>query len=76
MPKTVLAVASEETIVQLMGGRMHVRWDETAKATPHGQLVFFAEFLVTAVVFDRWVEEARCATQARTRAERVTCWAR
>jgi hypothetical protein len=24
---------------------MHVRWDEGAAATPHGQLVFFAEFL-------------------------------
>ena len=21
-----------------MGGRLHVRWDETARATPHGQL--------------------------------------
>ncbi len=55
--KTALAVASEEAlVVQTMGGRMHVRWDETAKATPHGQLVFFAEFLATAGVFDRWVE--------------------
>jgi hypothetical protein len=36
---------------------MHVRWDETARATPHGQLVFFAEFLATTGVFDRWVED-------------------
>ena len=35
---------------------MHVRWDETAQATPHGQIVFFAEFLATAGVFDRWVQ--------------------
>ncbi len=35
---------------------MHVRWDETARATPHGQLVFFTEFLATAGVFERWVE--------------------
>ena len=50
--KTVLAQASEEAmVVQTMGGRMHVRWDETARATPHGQLVFFAEFLATAGVF-------------------------
>ena len=55
--KTALAQASEEAmVVQTMGGRMHVRWDETARATPHGQLVFFAEFLATAGVFDRWVE--------------------
>jgi hypothetical protein len=39
-----------------MGGRMHVRWDQSAQATPHGQIVFFAEFLATAGVFDRWVE--------------------
>jgi hypothetical protein len=38
-------------------GRMHVRWDETAQATPHGQIVFFAEFLATAGVFDRWVQD-------------------
>jgi hypothetical protein len=52
-----LAKASEEAmVVDTMGGRMHVRWDETAQATPHGQLMFFAEFLATAGVFDRWVD--------------------
>ena len=55
--KTALAQASEDVMVaQTMGGRMHVRWDESAQATPHGQLVFFAEFLATAGVFDRWVD--------------------
>jgi hypothetical protein len=55
--KTALALASEEAlVVQTMGGRVHVRWDETARATPHGQLVFFAEFLATAGVFERWVD--------------------
>jgi hypothetical protein len=55
--KTALARASEDVMVaDTMGGRMHVRWDETAQATPHGQVVFFAEFLATAGVFDRWVE--------------------
>ena len=55
--KSVLAQASEDAIVaDTMGGRMHVRWDETAQATPHGQIVFFAEFLATAGVFDRWVQ--------------------
>ena len=56
--KTALAQASEDVMVaQTMGGRMHVRWDETAQATPHGQVVFFAEFLATAGVFDRWVDD-------------------
>ena len=26
-------------VVDTLGGRMHVRWDEGAAATPHGQLV-------------------------------------
>jgi Transposase DDE domain group 1 len=42
-------------IVDTLGGRMHVRWDEGAAATPHGQLVFFAEFLAATGVFERWV---------------------
>lgn len=55
--KTAVAQASEEfAAVQSMGGRMHVRWDETAPATPHGQLVYFAEFLATAGIFDEWVK--------------------
>lgn len=55
--KTVLAQAGEDAmVVDTMGGRVHVHWDETAQATPHGQIVFFAEFLATAGVFDRWVQ--------------------
>ena len=55
--KTALAQASEDAmVVDTMGGRVHVRWDEAAQATPHGQIVFFAEFLATAGVFDRWVQ--------------------
>ena len=42
-------------VVDTLGGRMHVRWDREAAATPHGQLVFFAEFLAAAGVFERWV---------------------
>jgi hypothetical protein len=56
--KTALAQASEDAmVVDTMGGRVHVRWNETAQATPHGQIVFFAEFLATAGVFDRWVQD-------------------
>ena len=55
--KTDPAQASEDAmVIDTMGGRMHVRWDETAQATPHGQIVFFAEFLATAGVFNRWVQ--------------------
>lgn len=42
-------------VVDTLGGRMHVRWDGGAAATPHGQLVFFAEFLAATGVFERWV---------------------
>ena len=42
-------------VVDTLGGRMHVRWDEGAAATPHGQLVFFAQFLAATGVFERWV---------------------
>lgn len=42
-------------VVDTLGGRLHVRWAEGASATPHGQLVYFAEFLATTGVFDRWV---------------------
>jgi hypothetical protein len=51
----------EAMVVDTLGGRMHVRWDEGASATPNGQLVFFAEFLAVAGVFDRWVTECPLA---------------
>ena len=47
--------ADQPQVVDTLGGRMHIRWDEGAAATPHGQLVFFAEFLATTGVFERWV---------------------
>ena len=40
-------------VVDTLGGRVHVRWDEGAAATPHGQLVYFAEFLAATGVFER-----------------------
>ena len=48
-------------VVDTLGGRMHVRWDEGAAATPHGQLVFFAEFLAATSVFERWVSSCPLA---------------
>ena len=46
---------------------MHVRWDEGAAVTPHGQLVFFAEFLAATGVFDRWVSSCPLALPQRQR---------
>ncbi len=43
-------------VADTMGGRVHVRWDDSAQARPHGQIVFFAERLAIAGVFDRWVQ--------------------
>ncbi len=40
----------QSQVVDTLGGCMHVRWDEHAAATPHGQMVFFAEFLAATVV--------------------------
>jgi hypothetical protein len=51
----VASVRDAPQVVDTLGGRMHVRWDEGAAATPHGQLVFFAEFLGATGVFERWV---------------------
>ena len=51
----------EPQLVDTLGGRMHVRWDREAVATPHGQLVFFAEFLAATGVFERWV--SACALE-------------
>jgi hypothetical protein len=49
------AAAAAPQVVDTLGGRMHVRWDDSAAATPHGQFVFFAEFLAATGVFERWV---------------------
>jgi hypothetical protein len=54
--KTAVTVATEAMVVDTLGGRMHVHWDDTAQATPNGQLVFFAEFLASTGIFDHWVE--------------------
>lgn len=51
--------ADKELIpVDTFGGRVYVRWDDTAAVTPFGQVAFFIEFLKTGGVFDDWVN--RC----------------
>jgi len=75
LKKTVLAQASEDALaVDTMGGRLHLRSDDTAPATPHGQIVFFAECLATAGVFDRWVQDCPLHYSSPTHRDRATCW--
>ena len=50
--------------VDTLGGRMHLGWDAGAAATPHGQLMFFAEFLAATGVFERWVSRCPLAYQS------------
>jgi hypothetical protein len=49
-------ISEAPMVVDTLGDRMHVRWDDGVSATPNGQLVFFAEFLAAAGVFDQWVD--------------------
>jgi hypothetical protein len=53
-------------VVDTLGGRMHVRSDQDAAATPHGQLVFFAEFLAATGVFERACQPVRWSIEATT----------
>ena len=50
------ASAQQELRVATPGGRFQVRWDEGGRATPLGQLAFFAEYLEVSGLFSRWVE--------------------
>lgn len=43
--------------VDTYGGRVHVEWDPQAAVTPLGQLPFFVDFLKTAELWERWVDE-------------------
>jgi hypothetical protein len=52
---------SPAQVVDTLGERIHVRWDEGATATPHGQWVVFAEFLAATGVFERWVSSCPLA---------------
>ena len=60
--KSTIEVIKEESpdpmSVMTNSGRIQVRWDKNAKSTTMGQLIFFAQFLGVAGVFERWLE--RC----------------
>ena len=44
--------------VETPGGRIQVRWDGKAAATPFGQMAFFIEFLMLTGLYGRWLESA------------------
>ena len=46
----------EALAVDTPGGRIQVKWDHTASATPNAQLAFFAEFLNTTGVYESWLQ--------------------
>ena len=48
--------ALEAMVVDTPGGRIHVKWDHGASATPNAQLTFFSEFLATTGVYSSWVD--------------------
>ena len=50
------AEVPEGMAVDTPGGRIQVKWDHTASATPNAQLAFFAEFLDTTGVYASWVQ--------------------
>jgi Transposase DDE domain group 1 len=50
------AMGLEPMIVDTPGGRIHVKWEMQASATPSAQLAFFAEFLQTTGIWDAWIK--------------------
>ena len=60
MPEVALATQAAMA-VDALGGRMHERWDEGARSHSQRRVAVFAEFLATAGIFDRWVEDCPVA---------------
>jgi len=70
------ASTSEPLLLDTFGGRLHVKFDDTARATVLGALPFFVEFLQHTGLYERWVN-ACPLVYASPNAPRVrTCWAR
>jgi len=51
-------------VIETEGGRYQVQWDDSAPATPYGQLVFFAQFLKAGGLFSRLCAGAPFAFQS------------
>lgn len=64
-PKTIHPVGEpknqekdvSERVLDSYGGVVRVSWEPGAEVTQFGQLVYFVEFLKTAGLFDKWVED-------------------
>ncbi len=46
----------ESFSVETSGGRLHICWDNEARATSNPQLAFFAELLSTTGVYESWID--------------------
>jgi len=56
--KKVSNLATDDPItVDTYAGKIQVRWEPEAAVSALGQMPFFIEFLKTAGLFDRWVED-------------------
>eukprot|EP01041_Mallomonas_annulata_P015397 gene15397-32578_t len=58
--------ALEAMVVDTPGGRIHVKWDHGASATPNAQLTFFSEFLATTGSAGRAVGKIRAESATST----------
>jgi hypothetical protein len=54
--KSNTAMGVEPMTVDTPGGRIQVKWEMEASATPSAQLAFFAEFLQTTGIWDAWIK--------------------
>src|SRR5438105_15793744 len=54
----------ESVGLETAGGRLQVRWDDSAAATVHGQMAFFIEFLTVSGLFKRWVADCPFSYQS------------
>jgi hypothetical protein len=61
----------EPLVIETEGGRYQVQWDDSAPATPYGQLVFFAQFLKAGGLFSRLCTDAPFAFKSNNAPQRV-----
>ena len=57
-------ITADQSKISRRHSPKNVCWNEGAAATPHGWLVFFAEFLATTGVFERWVSQCPLASRS------------
>jgi hypothetical protein len=55
---------TESVGLEIVGGRLQVRWDDSAAATVHGEMAFFIEFLTVSGLFNRWVADCPFSYQS------------